>query len=569
MSRDETNLSASGWTLAIGASSSVSTAPDTADFHAVYSGEAFDNIGRGIVAAVARGIGSGRGAEQAAQIAVHSLAEGYFGAAATLGAGRAAEVALASVNAWMFSQSRADVERTAMSASLAALIFVGRHARIVHVGDCRIYRKRGGRIVPLTTEHVRPQPDGTIVLSRSVGGDAELHTEYAEDAAEPSDRYIILSRGSYAAVPPARLADLLGADLSADAVAGSITEAARRDDRHHCGATALVVDVVRLPEASFDEMAAAFSQLSLRGPPREGENWDGFILGRTLYRSRYTLLKLARDSVSGRDVVVKIPLPSMLHDQVFRAGFLREAWVGATVRSPFVARYIDVPPERRSSLYLVMPYYRGETLEARLLQPSRLPYLEGVGIALKLCAAVQDLDRLQIIHRDLKPENVILLSNGDIKLLDLGLAYLPGIDEPDEDRLGGTTRYMAPELFRGTPADQRSEVFSLGVTVYRMFTGAFPFGQREAVPLARLRPDLPVWLGHCLRRAIEMDRDKRFKDAAEFAGALQAGLAADPQPPSRPAARRALTALLVWQGLALLFAAGFFVLLALLLAGRH
>jgi serine/threonine protein kinase len=155
-------------------------------------------------------------------------------------------------------------------------------------------------------------------------------------------------------------------------------------------------------------------------------------------------------------------------------------------------------------------------------------------------------------------------------LLDLGLAYLPGIDEPDEDRLGGTTRYMAPELFRGMPADQRSEVFSLGVTVYRMFTGAFPFGQREAVPLARLRPDLPVWLGHCLRRAIEMDRDKRFKDAAEFAGALQAGLAEPDAAPSRGKSwAPRVTALRLWQGLALLFAAGFFVLLALLLAGRH
>jgi serine/threonine protein kinase len=80
--------------------------------------------------------------------------------------------------------------------------------------------------------------------------------------------------------------------------------------------------------------------------------------------------------------------------------------------------------------------------------------LDGIAIALKLCAAVQDLAALQVIHRDLKPDNVILLGDGDVRLLDLGLAYLPGIDEPDDDRLGGTTIDKAPELFRDAPADR-------------------------------------------------------------------------------------------------------------------
>ena len=227
--------------------------------------------------------------------------------------------------------------------------------------------------------------------------------------------------------------------------------------------------------------------------------------------------------MNDRDVVLKIPLPAMLHDQVFRAGFLREAWVGAAVHSPRIASYIDVPAERRSSLYLVLPYYRGETLEARLNRPPPIPYLEGIGLALKLCAAVQDLAAYQIVHRDLKPDNVLLLSGGEIKLIDLGMAYLPGIDEPDDDRLGGTTRYMAPELFRKVPADQCSEVFSLGVTIYRLFSGgAFPFGQREAVPLQRLRPDLPV-LG---RRMSEKGTRDRSKQAFSGRGRIRRGVGA-------------------------------------------
>ena len=188
--------------------------------------------------------------------------------------------------------------------------------------------------------------------------------------------------------------------------------------------------------------------------------------------------------------------------------------------------------------------------------------------ALKLCAAVQDLAALQVVHRDLKPENILLLPDGEIKLLDLGLAYLPGVDEPDDDRLGGTTRYMAPELFRKQPADQRSEMFALGVTVYRLFSGGpFPFGQRETIPLQRLRPDLPTWLGRCLMTAMDANRDKRFRDAGEFARALETGLSQGvmQQFATLPQRNRRIDALRIWQGFTCLFAAVSFVLLIILL----
>lgn len=570
MSERASPMAGAGWILALGAST-FSPRPETSDFHAIYSGDAFGNAGRGIVAIVARGIGSGRSGAEAAQIAIHSLVEGYFGAAATLGVGRAASLALSSVNAWMHGQTSGEPGRASMAAALSALIFVGKQVRLIHIGDCRIYRKRGGDLVPLTTEHARRLPDGTHQLTRSVGGDAEMHTEYSEDSAEIGDRYIVLSRGSYAASTVAQLGELLLSELPPQALAERVTDTVRRIAANADEATAIVIDVVERPDASFDDLAAAFAKLPLRRPPQEGENWDGFVVGRTLYRSRYTILKLAHDTVEDRDVVLKIPLPFMLQDQIFRAGFLREAWVGVTVRSPWIARYIDLPIERRSSLYIVMPYYRGETLEDRLRRPPRIPLLEGVGIAFKLCAAVGDLATLQIVHRDLKPDNIILLRDGEVRLLDLGLAYLPGIDDPGDERLGGTTRYMAPELFRGGAADQRSEVFSLGVTIYRMFAGgAFPFGQREATPLSRQRPDLPNWLGQCLVRAIAVEPEKRFSSVAEFADALENGLnRASGSPAVSRSSRYRFDAVRLWQGLALFFAVGFLVLLLLLLGHEH
>jgi hypothetical protein len=571
---ETSTLTASGWTLELGAA--LSSPQTSTDIFAVYSGEKFDRPARGILAAVARGVAfkadaaqsSRRAANEPARVAIHLLVEGYFGAAATLSASRAAALALTGANSWMFSQSRVDRGHN-MRAALAALIFAGRRVGIVNVGDCRVYRVRDGQLTPMTSDHTRPAADGTATLTRSVGGDAELHIDYSEDEPQRTDRYVILSKRAYSGI--SQLAEKLLAPVPPGAVAQSLAPAGRPGDGGH-EATCLVVEITEIPETNFDALSAAFEKLPLRGAPRDGENWDGFVLKRTLYRSRYTTLKLAHDTVNDRDVVLKIPLPAMLHDQVFRSGFLREAWVGATVHSPRIASYIDVPAERRSSLYLVLPYYRGETLEARLTRPPPMSYLDGIGLALKLCAAVEDLAAYQIVHRDLKPDNVLLLSAGEIKLIDLGMAYLPGVDEPDDDRLGGTTRYMAPELFRKVPADQCSEVFSLGITVYRLFSGgAFPFGQREAIPLQKLRPDLPVWVGECLKQALEIDRSKRFQSAGEFAKALEQGLnkanltmakEAEVAAASRP---RRITALALWQSAALLFAAAFFVVLILLL----
>ena len=553
MSAAQPPLSVAGWTLSIGAACAGS--PEGTDFHAVYRGDKLGAPLRGALAVVSHGGGPGQRSMEAAQIAAQGLAEGYFGAPPTLGAGRAAGRALSSVNSWLFSQSRSDPARRGMAAALSALAFgASNKVGVIHVGDCRAYRKRQGLLEALTEDHLRPAPDGGWTLTRSLGADKESQADFIEATAEILDRFILVSPGCVKRLAPGQLAKLLSLDLAAQPLAQRIVAEAGEE------ATALVTDILALPEAKFDDIAEGYADLPVLPPPQEGENLDGFIIGRTLYRGSFTLLKLARDSVGNRQVALKFPLPAMAQDQVFRAGFLREAGIGATVRSRWTVGYIDVPPERRRSLYLVMPYYRGATLEERLLAPPPVSFVEGIGIGLKLCQAVEDLARSQVIHRDLKPENVMLLADGDLRLLDLGLAFLPGLDSSASDQLGGTTRYMAPELFKGADAGPRSEVFSLGVTLYRLFSGGyFPYGRRESFPLARLRPDVPEWFGRVLARAIDADPDRRFVDAAAFRQSLEQGLLHGSLEVARP--RRRLDSLPLWRALAAIFAAAFMILL--------
>jgi serine/threonine protein kinase len=197
---------------------------------------------------------------------------------------------------------------------------------------------------------------------------------------------------------------------------------------------------------------------------------------------------------------------------------------------------------------------------------------EGRAIAIRLGRAVAALHRAGMIHRDIKPDNVILEADGALKLIDLGVVLMPGIDDLPVDEIPGTASYMAPELRAGATGDERSDQFALGVTLFRMFTGVYPYGEVEVfshprfgkpASLTRLRPDLPAWLEITLQRAIAPLPADRFADVTELIGDLENGPSMTPlSPPKLSLYQR--HPLMVWQFLA----AFLFVCLMTMLALR-
>jgi serine/threonine protein kinase len=224
-------------------------------------------------------------------------------------------------------------------------------------------------------------------------------------------------------------------------------------------------------------------------------------------------------------------------EAAYRNAFVREAWVASQVRSPYVSEIIEPAAGRQTRLYSVMPYYAGETLEARLKRAPRVSLEEGARLGMLLAKAVYALNRRDIVHRDIKPDNVMLTSDGGLRLLDLGVARLPGLEAAPDEEIPGTPSYMAPELFKGAAGDARSDLYALGVTLYRLFTGHYPYGEVEAfsrprfakrAPLTQYRPDLPAWLDALLARATAVDPEQRFGDAMELAIELEHNLAHAP-----------------------------------------
>ncbi|WP_338445500.1 protein kinase [Pelagerythrobacter marensis] len=498
------------------------------DFGAVYLGTPLERARHGAVAAVADGVSEGRGGGEAAELAVSALIEGFYAMPETLGAARAMERPMAAYNRWLHSQSRGETMRGAAT-TFTALALRGRRADIVHVGDSRAWRFAGERLVQLTTDHVRPEPDLRHVLIRAIGLEPELRLDHLAIELAEHDRLVLTTDGVHGPLGERRMAAVLTANGSAEtAAAALVREALHAGGRDN--ATAVVIDVVRLPPPDYDFVLAGIEGLPAVAAPRPGTTIDGFRIDRVISEGRYAVLLAGWDTETGEPVALKFPRQGALADHAIRMAFAREMLIARRVDSPFLAPSHPVRPGRQTALYGVQPLLEGETLEARLAQ-GNLPLAKALDHAIELTRAVAALHRLEIVHRDIKPENCILTADG-LKLIDLGVARLPRVEDFRGDEIPGTPGYMAPEQFDGHGGDAQTDIFALGVTLYRLFSGAWPFGEQEAfqrprfatpAPPSRHRPEIPSWLDDAILTAIAPQREARFDDAVGLLRRLEGG----------------------------------------------
>lgn len=511
---------------------------------------------KGVVLAVADGIGGYLGGREAAELSVRCFIDGYYGLPDTLGVERAAGRALAAVNRWVYTQGRHDSRLAHMGTTFSALILRGRQAHVLHVGDTRIYRLRQNKLTPLTDDHTLRQPSMSHVLYRAVGLEENVRVDYASHHLEPYDRYLLCSDGVHGTLNNLRIATLLDQQGAPQDLAQHIVHAALQAGSND-NVTALVVDVIDLPPIQQADIEIAIDALPIQDLPKEGDSVDGFRLVEIISDGRYSRLFRAEDTSEPRAVVVKFPHPRVVSEAAYRRAFVREAWVAAHARSPWVVDVVKLAPGRQTRLYSVMPYYQGVTLEKRLTSGPHIGLKEGCEIGIRLAKAVYALHKVQIIHRDIKPDNVMLLEGGGLKLLDLGVARLPGVDGAPAEDIPGTPSYMAAELFRGEHGDERSDVYALGVTLYRLFTaGRYPYGEVEPftsprfsryTPVSEYRPDLPLWLGATLKQALVVEKEKRYADSMELAFDLEAGLAHGHNSTPTPLSLYERNPLIFWQ----------------------
>ncbi len=243
---------------------------------------------------------------------------------------------------------------------------------------------------------------------------------------------------------------------------------------------------------------------------------------------------LAEDQVLKRPVAIKAMLPGVAAKQVNRQRFLREARAMAKIKNEHVITIYQVDDDRGVP-YLAMEFLEGEPLDVRLARECRLPYLDIARIGRETADGLASAHENGLIHRDIKPGNLWLVKpRGRVVILDFGLARVAEEDS-SLTRSGiilGTPAYMSPEQARTMPLDGRSDLFSLGVVLYRMATGKLPFnGQdafavlaaltmEEAKPIWDLNPDVPWPLGKIINQLMAKNPDDRPATAADVAQIL-------------------------------------------------
>lgn len=229
---------------------------------------------------------------------------------------------------------------------------------------------------------------------------------------------------------------------------------------------------------------------------------------------------------------VKLLLPDFRHDVEFRERFLREHSLGRMLEHESIVRTLE-GGEQDGTLYLVMEFLKGPTLKA-LMAGHSLTVEESLTLLRRILPGLAYAHERGVVHRDVKPENVLITEDGQVKVIDFGLARLPGGQRVTRTGTAlGTPSYMAPEQITGRDPDPRSDQYSAGVLMFHMLTGRLPFEHVNPMAVAMahmsepppslrsLRPSVPEGLERIVLRMLSKDPEHRYPDIHAVLAALK------------------------------------------------
>lgn len=544
--------------IAIGQASLTGPRERNEDYVGFATPEGLELENKGIIAAVADGIGGHRGGREAAECAVRGLLADYFATPDTWSVPRAIETVTTALNRWVIAEASRNAELTGMATTLSALVLRGRRFYTAHIGDSRIYRLQAGRLVCLTIDHIWEHPELKNVLSRAIGLDPRVLMDFADGDLAVDDRFLLVSDGVWGILPDALIHEVLLDHPEPQAAAAALTSLALAQGGHD-NASAVVLDILALPPAGLRDSLESAVSLPLPYRLKPGHEIDGLVVEEVLHDARETLLYRVRNPRNGQLLVLKTLQATLSGDADASAALLMEEWRARRVVSPSFPQV--VPADQRSCLYYLMTWHAGANLQARLDTGQHFPVGEVVRIGVALLRAVATLHRLDIVHRDIKTENIHLGQDGVLRVLDLGVALSLGERKPDEPiGQAGTPSYMAPELFEQAEPDPAHDLYAVGVVLYHLLTRKYPYGEIEPFQTpkfgdparpTRWRTEIPGWLENVLLKSVAKEAKDRFETAEEFILALDRGAARPISAPQRqPLVQR--NPLMFWKGIAAL-----------------
>ena len=274
---------------------------------------------------------------------------------------------------------------------------------------------------------------------------------------------------------------------------------------------------------------------------RTGQTHDKYVLGPLLGVGGIAAVYSAKHPVLGREIAIKILHRRFAKDAELAARFVREARETAALGHPAFVRVYDAGTTSDGCAFIEMDKLEGSELYGLRKQQGPFPPERVVHLAINILDALAALHARGVIHRDLKTQNIYVTpapTGETVKLLDLGFAKVEdNLKLTSKDHILGTPFYISPEQYIDPSAvDQRADIFSLGIIMFELLTGEWPYewtnkrdllgkvmkGTLERHPAVR-RPDVPAWLDAVVAKALSHKREDRFENAIAMKAALEAG----------------------------------------------
>mgnify|MGYP004451860141 CR=1 FL=1 len=236
-----------------------------------------------------------------------------------------------------------------------------------------------------------------------------------------------------------------------------------------------------------------------------------------------------------RYVAIKVMKSEFSEDKTFVSKFRAEAQSVAGFTHPNVVNVYDVGDEN-GIYYIVMELVEGITLKKYIEKRGKLPFKEAVSIAIQVANGLDAAHKHRIVHRDIKPQNIIISKEGKVKVTDFGIAKVASSSTINSSSTMGSVHYISPEQARGGYSDERSDIYSLGITIFEMLTGTVPFDGDSTVAVAvqhiqdeipapsTVAADIPVSIDKIVLKCTQKKPDRRYQSAAELITDLKKSL---------------------------------------------
>jgi len=487
---------------------------------------------KGIVAVTADGVGSSEAGKEASEYCVQGFISDYMSTPQSWRVQTAGDRVIRSLNSWLYSQGQKRYQsELSLASTLVVLVLKSTTAHVFHVGDSRLYRIRKGTITRLTKDHHLVIDRQKSFLARAMGGEHEVNFDYAKHSVNIDDRFLLSTDGIHEFLDDERIKTLALAsdpESATTAIVDAALEAGSNDN-----VTCQIIHVTQLPNQNEDEYYRQLTELPFPPPLDAGMILDGYRIIKELHTSVTIQVYLAEDIDSGETVVIKTPSVNFEDDPAYIDRFLHEVWVGRRINSPhvFKVHHLKRP---RSCIYYVTEFLEGRSLAQWILDNPEPDLDEVRRITEQIIKGLRAFHRREMVHQDIKPENIMIDKHGTIKIIDFGSTQVAGLQEIhrpiEQQHIEGTANYIAPELFDGYEGTPKSDLFSLGVTVYKMLSGGhYPYAEQDKtarrknydyISVRKYNLNVPIWMDGAIRKAVQPDPEKRYGVMSEFFGDL-------------------------------------------------